>query len=117
MLTVLQNVSTAPFARTKPIDELFNMTEYLAGMSQDARPFLQRLTSTQMFWVMVHQWLGSSTADRQLLFFEECAIAMKNRRAGAVVPCRAKEAIGLTEGGRRWATKFLFTQHNKRGKT
>lgn len=91
----------APLARTKPIDELFNMTEYLASMSQDARPFLQRLTSTQMFWVMVQQWLGSSTADSQLLFFEECAVAMKNRRAGAVVPCRDKEATGQTEGGRR----------------
>lgn len=86
------------------------MTDYLAGMGQDARPFLQRLTSTQMFWVMIQQWLGSSTADSQLLFFEECAVAMKNRRAGAVVPCRDKETTGQREGSRRWATRYPLAE-------
>lgn len=75
------------------------MTEFLEGMDQGARPFLQRLTSTQMFWVMVQQWLGSSTADSQLLFFEECAIAVKNRRAGAVVPCRDNETDAIGRDG------------------
>ena len=84
--------------RTKPPDELFNMTEFLQGMDQGARPFLQRLTSTQMFWGMVQQWLASSPADSQLLFFEECAVTMKNRRAGAVVPFRDKDTPGACQG-------------------
>ncbi|CAM9440430.1 unnamed protein product, partial [Laminaria digitata] len=84
--------------RTKPPDELFNMPEFLQAMDQGARPFLQRLTSTQMFWGMVQQWLASSPADSQLLFFEECALTMKNRRAGAVVPFRDKDTPGACQG-------------------
>ncbi|CAB1099644.1 unnamed protein product [Ectocarpus sp. CCAP 1310/34] len=89
--------------RTKPLDELFNMSRFLEGMdaSHGARPFLQRLTSTQMFWVMVQQWLGrsSSPTDCRLLFFEECAIAVKNRLAGAVVPWKDSGDGASVEGG------------------
>lgn len=101
MLASFPCALNAPFARTKPLDELFDMTEFLDGMDCEARPFLQRLTSTQMFWVMVQQWLGSSTADNQLLFFEECAIAVKNRRAGAVVPCRDMRTTSSSEGDKK----------------
>ena len=93
-----ENSCNAVAIRTKPPDELFNMTEFLQGMDQGARPFLQRLTSTQMFWGMVQQWLASSPADSQLLFFEECAVTMKNRRAGAVVPFRDKDTPRACQG-------------------
>lgn len=93
-----ENGCLAVAIRTKPPDELFNMTEFLQAMDQGARPFLQRLTSTQMFWGMVQQWLASSPADSQLLFFEECALTMKNRRAGAVVPFRDKDTSGACQG-------------------
>eukprot|EP00752_Nemacystus_decipiens_P018357 g16468.t1 len=82
--------------RTKPLDELFNMRGFLDGMDRGSRPFLQRLASTQMFWVMVQQWLGRSahSDDSRLLFFEECAVAVKNRRVGAVVPWRDRGTLG-----------------------
>lgn len=121
-------LNLALFRRTKPLDELFNMSRFLEGLDPTARPFLQRLTSTQMFWVTVQQWIGrpsslpssSSSAplpsmsppppssvaaaaaadsSRRLLFFEECAIAIKNRRAGAVVPWRDDSGeAGVGEG-------------------
>lgn len=72
----------------KPLDELFDMAGFLGGMGRSSRLFLQRLTSTQMFWVMIQQWSAASAAHAPLTFFEECAIVMQSRRAGAVVPGR-----------------------------
>ena len=83
-------------SRTKSLDELFNMRGFLDGIDRGSRPFLQRLASTQMFWVMVQQWLGRSahSDDSRFLFFEECAVAVKNRRAGAAVPWRDRGTLG-----------------------
>lgn len=82
------------------MDELFNMRGFVDGMDHSSRPFLQRLASTQMFWLMVQQWLGRSHSDdSRLLFFEECAVAVKNRRAGAVVPWRDRDTLGDDGGG------------------
>ncbi|CAM9114779.1 unnamed protein product [Choristocarpus tenellus] len=80
--------------RTRPLDELFNMGDFLEGVDKQVRPFVQRLTSTQMFWVMVQKWLESSEKDDQLVFFEECVIAIKNRRAGAVVESLGESGTG-----------------------
>lgn len=78
------------------------MKRFLDGLDQGrgSRPFLQRLTSTQMFWVTVQQWLGRSSADScRLLFFEECVTAIQNRRAGAVVPWRDNGGGTVTPRG------------------
>lgn len=88
--------------RTKPLYELFDMKHFMEGMSSDARPFLQRLTSTQMFCVMIQQWLGRSRTDGHLSFFEECAFAAQNRRAGAVVPCCEQEEAGPRDANNWW---------------
>ncbi|CAM9139007.1 unnamed protein product [Discosporangium mesarthrocarpum] len=88
--------------RTRPLDELFNMRDFLGGVDKRVRPFVQRLTSTQMFWVMVQQWLESSEKDDQLVFFEECVTALKNRRAGAVVPIR-DDGLGGASGLGAWS--------------
>lgn len=62
------------------------------------RPAVDKI---QMFWVMVQQWLGrsSSPTDCRLLFFEECAIAVKNRLAGAVVPWKDSGDGASAESG------------------
>lgn len=74
------------------------MAEFVEGMDESARPFLQCLTSTQMFWVMIQKWV--STTDKQLHFFEECAMAVKDRRAGAVVQCRDGCMANGTQGAK-----------------
>ncbi|CAM9742637.1 unnamed protein product, partial [Hapterophycus canaliculatus] len=79
------------------------MSRFLEGLDPTAHPFVQRLTSTQMFWVTVQQWIGRPSA-RRLLFFEECALAIKNRRAGAVVPWRdsgGDASVGESSAGGR----------------
>ena len=76
------------------------MRDFLAGMDRGSRPFLQRLASTQMFWVMVQKWLGRSAHadDSRLLFFGECAVAVKNRRVGAVAPWRDRGTLEDDDG-------------------
>jgi hypothetical protein len=72
----------------KPLDQLFNMEDFLGGLDPSLRPFVRRITTTQMFWVLVQQWLESGEKDEQLVFFEDCVTALQNRKAGAVVPTR-----------------------------
>ncbi|CAM9232899.1 unnamed protein product [Chrysoparadoxa australica] len=84
--------------RAKPLDELFSMADFLDGLDQQARPLVQRISSTQMFWVLVQQWLESCEKDEQLVFFEECVTCLKNRRADAVVPEGAANALHSSLG-------------------
>ncbi|KAG5186620.1 hypothetical protein JKP88DRAFT_309416 [Tribonema minus] len=63
------------------------MEDFLATVAPSVRPFLERITTTQMFWVLVQQLLESSERDDQLVFFEECVTVLRNRQAGAVAIC------------------------------